>query len=47
MITKAHGASIAELEEVIDQIIPTAMTNTLDVQATALADRVAPLIRSG
>ena len=45
-IAKAHVRSMQELEEVIDQIIPFAMTNTSIIQSSPVKRRLPPLPRS-
>ncbi len=45
-IAKAHVRSIQELEKVIDQIIPFAMTNTSIIQSSPVKRRLPPLPRS-
>jgi Lrp/AsnC family transcriptional regulator, leucine-responsive regulatory protein len=42
-IAQVHVASIAELEELIDRIIPFAMTNTAIVQSTPVPRRLPPI----
>lgn len=43
-IARAHVKSMQDLERVIDQIIPHAMTNTSIVQSTTVERRVPPLV---
>jgi Lrp/AsnC family transcriptional regulator, leucine-responsive regulatory protein len=45
-IAKAHVRSMQELEKVIDQIIPFAMTNTSIIQSSPVKRRLPPLPRS-
>jgi Lrp/AsnC family leucine-responsive transcriptional regulator len=42
-IAKVHTASLAELETVIDQITPYAMTNTSIIQSSPIDKRLPPL----
>lgn len=42
-IAKAHVRSVAELEAVIDRIIPYAMTNTSIIQSSPVAQRLPPI----
>lgn len=46
-IAKAHVRSMLELEKVIDQIIPFAITNTSIIQSSPVERRLPPLPRSG
>lgn len=43
-IARAHLRSVEELEGLIDQIIPHAMTNTSIVQSSPVARRLPPLV---
>ena len=43
-IARAHLRSVDELESLIDQIIPHAMTNTSIVQSSPVARRLPPLV---
>jgi Lrp/AsnC family transcriptional regulator, leucine-responsive regulatory protein len=45
-IAKAHVSSMQDLEKVIDQIIPFAMTNTSIIQSSPVKRRLPPLPRS-
>jgi Lrp/AsnC family transcriptional regulator, leucine-responsive regulatory protein len=45
-IAKAHVSSMQELEKVIDQIIPFAMTNTSIIQSSPVKRRLPPLPRT-
>jgi Lrp/AsnC family transcriptional regulator, leucine-responsive regulatory protein len=45
-IAKAHVRSMQELEKVIDQIIPFAITNTSIIQSSPVERRLPPLPRS-
>jgi Lrp/AsnC family leucine-responsive transcriptional regulator len=45
-IAKAHLRSVEELEDVIDRIIPYAMTNTSIIQSSPVARRLPALPRS-
>ena len=42
-VARAHVASVAELERVIDRIIPYAMTNTSVIQSSPVPRRLPPL----
>jgi Lrp/AsnC family transcriptional regulator, leucine-responsive regulatory protein len=42
-LARAHLRSVADLERVIDQIIPYAMTNTSVIQSTPVPPRLPPL----
>jgi Lrp/AsnC family transcriptional regulator, leucine-responsive regulatory protein len=42
-IARAHVRSIAELEKLIDRIIPYAMTNTAIIQSSPVARRLPPI----
>lgn len=42
-LARAHLRSVADLERVIDQIIPYAMTNTSVIQSSPVAPRLPPL----
>ncbi|MCJ8338092.1 MAG: Lrp/AsnC family transcriptional regulator [Pseudomonadales bacterium] len=44
-IARTHLASMEELERVIDQIIPYAMTNTSIIQSSPVKRRIPPLIK--
>ena len=44
-IARTHVASMEELEKVIDQIIPYAMTNTSIIQSSPVKRRIPPLIK--
>ena len=44
-IAKAHVRSVKELEELIDQIIPYAMTNTSIIQSSPVKRRLPPILR--
>ena len=43
-IAKAHVASVAELEALIDEIVPYAMTNTSIIQSSPVKRRLLPLV---
>jgi Lrp/AsnC family leucine-responsive transcriptional regulator len=43
-IARAHVRSVAELEALIDEIIPYAMTNTSLVQSSPVARRLPPIL---
>jgi len=45
-LAKVHVRSIAELEKLIDKIIPHAMTNTSIIQSSPVAPRLPPIGRS-
>jgi Lrp/AsnC family leucine-responsive transcriptional regulator len=42
-IAKAHLRSIADLEELIDELIPYAMTNTSIIQSSPVTSRLPPI----
>ncbi|GEN26045.1 Lrp/AsnC family transcriptional regulator [Halomonas cupida] len=42
-LARAHLASIADMERVIDQIVPYAMTNTSIIQSSPVEKRLPPL----
>jgi len=46
-VARAHVAAVTDLERIIDQIIPYAMTNTAIVQSSPVAARMPPLKVSG
>lgn len=46
-IARAHVKSVADLELLIDEIIPYAMTNTSLVQSSPVARRLPPFLDSG
>jgi len=46
-IAKAHVAGVDELETLIDQIIPYAMTNTSIIQSSPVKRRLPPIAASG
>lgn len=43
-LARAHLRSVADLERVIDQIIPYAMTNTSVIQSSPVPPRLPPLL---
>ena len=44
-IARAHVASVEELEKLIDQVIPYAMTNTSIIQSSPVKRRLPPMAR--
>jgi Lrp/AsnC family leucine-responsive transcriptional regulator len=44
-IARAHVRSVAELESLIDAIIPYAMTNTSIIQSSPVPRRLPPILR--
>jgi Lrp/AsnC family leucine-responsive transcriptional regulator len=44
-IARAHLPSVEELEKLIDQIIPYAMTNTAIIQSSPVKRRLPPILR--
>jgi Lrp/AsnC family transcriptional regulator, leucine-responsive regulatory protein len=46
-IARAHLPSVEELEKLIDQIIPYAMTNTAIIQSSPVKRRLPPILREG
>lgn len=46
-LARAQLSSVGELEELIDQIIPYAMTNTSIIQSTLIPRRLAPFAPAG
>jgi Lrp/AsnC family transcriptional regulator, leucine-responsive regulatory protein len=44
-IARAHLSSVEELEKLIDQIIPYAMTNTAIIQSSPVKRRLPPILR--
>jgi Lrp/AsnC family leucine-responsive transcriptional regulator len=44
-IARAHVRSVEALEQLIDQIIPYAMTNTSIIQSSPVARRLPPMVR--
>jgi Lrp/AsnC family transcriptional regulator, leucine-responsive regulatory protein len=45
-IARAHVASVEELERLIDQVIPYAMTNTSIIQSSPVKRRLPPIPRN-
>ncbi|WP_158816776.1 Lrp/AsnC family transcriptional regulator [Methylocapsa sp. S129] len=45
-IARAHVASVEELEKLIDQVIPYAMTNTSIIQSSPVKRRLPPMARA-
>lgn len=46
-IARAHVASVEDLERLIDEVIPFAMTNTSIIQSSPVALRIPPIPSSG
>ena len=46
-IARAHVQSVEELEKLIDQVIPYAMTNTSIIQSSPVKRRLPPIPRGG
>jgi len=45
-VARAHVRSVSELEALIDEIIPYAMTNTSLVQSSPVARRLPPILNT-
>ena len=46
-IARAHVRSVAELERLIDKVIPYAMTNTSIIQSSPVTNRLPPIFCIG
>lgn len=46
-IARAHVRSVADLEKLIDKVIPYAMTNTSIIQSSPVKRRMPPILRNG